>query len=66
VTHEHLSHVLAVRRSGITVALHMLEARGVIKSHRKLVEILNHAGLVREADGFYGPSEEAVPAPARS
>jgi CRP-like cAMP-binding protein len=30
VTHEHLSQVLAVRRSGITVALHMLEARRVI------------------------------------
>ena len=66
VTHEHLSQVLAVRRSGITVALHMLEARRAIKSHRKLVEILDHAGLLREADGFYGPSEEAAPALPRS
>ena len=39
-----------VRRSGITVALHMLEARQVIKSHRKLVEILDPTGLLREAD----------------
>jgi CRP-like cAMP-binding protein len=62
VTHEHLSQVLAVRRSGITVALHMLEARRVIRSHRKLVEILDHTGLLREADGFYGPSEEVGPA----
>ena len=57
VTHEHLSQVLAVRRSGITVALHMLEARRVIKSQRKVVEILDHAGLLREADGLYGPPE---------
>src|SRR5437879_2498990 len=60
------TQVLAVRRSGITVALHMLEARRAIKSHRKLVEILDHAGLLREADGFYGPSEEAAPALPRS
>jgi CRP-like cAMP-binding protein/CheY-like chemotaxis protein len=64
VTHEHLSQVLAVRRSGITVALHMLETRRVIKSYRKLVEILDHAGLVREADGHYGPSEESAIRPA--
>jgi len=57
VTHEHLSQVLAVRRSGITVALHVLEERRVIKSHRKLVEILDPTGLLREADGFYGPIE---------
>ncbi len=66
VTHEHLSQVLAVRRSGITVALHVLEERRVIKSHRKLVEILDRAGLLREAAGFYGPSEEVVPAMPRS
>jgi len=59
VTHEHLSQALAVRRSGITVALHMLEARHVIKSHRKLVEILDYAGLRREADDFIDASEEA-------
>ena len=64
VTHDHLSQVLAVRRSGITVALHMLETRRVIKSYRKLVEILDHAGLVREADGHYGPSEEFPIRPA--
>jgi CRP-like cAMP-binding protein len=66
VTHEHLSQVLAVRRSGITVALHMLEARRVIKSHRKLVEILDHGGLLREADGFYGLTEAVAPTTVQS
>src|SRR5258708_4202281 len=60
VPHDHVSQSLAVRRSGITVALHMLESRGVIKSHRKRVEILDQAGLLREAEGFYGPNDEVA------
>ena len=54
ITHEQLSRSLAVRRSGITVALHMLESRHLIRSQRKLVEILDHAGLVREIEGLHG------------
>jgi CRP-like cAMP-binding protein len=54
VTHEHLSRALAVRRSGITVALHMLESRRFIKSQRKLVEILDRAGLMHQVEGLHG------------
>ena len=49
LTHEGLARLLAVRRSGITVALHMLEARHVIRSRRNLVEILDYEGLARAA-----------------
>jgi len=47
LTHETLARLLAVRRSGITVALHMLESRHVIRSRRNLVEILDYEGLAR-------------------
>jgi len=49
LTHEALARLLAVRRSGITVALHMLEARHVIRSRRNLVEILDYEGLAHAA-----------------
>ena len=52
ITHEQLSRLLAVRRSGITVALHVLEGNGAIKSDRRLIEIVDRAGLQRAANGF--------------
>ena len=52
LTHEHLAQVLAVRRSGVTVALHTLEGIGAIKSYRQLVDIVDRAGLQRAANGF--------------
>jgi len=52
LTHEHLAQVLAVRRSGVTVALHTLEGIGAIKSHRQLVDIVDRVLLQRAANGF--------------
>jgi len=52
VTHEHLSQVLAVRRSGVTVALHELEEFGAIKAHRQLIKIADPERLRRAANGF--------------
>lgn len=49
LTHEALARLLAVRRSGITVALHMLESRRAIRSRRNLVEILDYEGLAHAA-----------------
>ena len=49
LTHDELARSLAVRRSGVTVALHMLEARNVIRVRRNLVEILDTGALAREA-----------------
>lgn len=58
VTHNVLAQALGVRRSGITVSLHMLESRGLVMSGRRRIEIVNRAGLMKAAGGFYG----AVPA----
>jgi CRP-like cAMP-binding protein len=52
ITHEQLSRLLAVRRSGITVALHVLEGSGAIKADRRMIEITDRAGLQRAANGF--------------
>lgn len=49
LTHDELAKGLAVRRSGVTVALHMLEARNVIRVRRNLIEIRDTDALVREA-----------------
>jgi hypothetical protein len=57
VTHEFLALLLGVRRPGVTVALHELEGKSLIKSTRGDVRILDRAGLRLAASGFYGISE---------
>ncbi len=58
ITHDGLSRILAVRRSGVTVALHMLESRRVIRARRNRVEILDYGALMREAgDVCWWPDE---------
>jgi CRP-like cAMP-binding protein len=57
ITHEFLALLLGVRRPGVTVALHALEGRGVIKSSRNLVKILDRGRLQQVAKGFYGVPE---------
>jgi CRP-like cAMP-binding protein len=49
VTHDALSKMLGVRRSGITVALHMLESRRAIRARRNFIEIVDLQALIREA-----------------
>ncbi|MBI3196443.1 MAG: Crp/Fnr family transcriptional regulator [Rhodospirillales bacterium] len=57
ITHEFLALLLGVRRQGVTVALHDLEGRGLIRSTRSLVRILDRLGLQQAANGFYGAPE---------
>ncbi len=57
LTHEFLSIMLGVRRAGVTVALHMLEGRGVIKATRGRIRVLDRAGLEATAHGLYGVPE---------
>ena len=57
VTHEFLSLLLGVRRPGVTVALHELEGRALIKSTRTRIQLLHRAGLVESANGYYGIPE---------
>ena len=58
LTHGFLSLMLAVRRSGVTTALHILEGDRLIKSDRALITILNRDGLVARARGCYGIPEK--------
>jgi CRP-like cAMP-binding protein len=57
VTHEYIAILLGVRRAGITMALHRLEGDHLIKSDRRQITVLDRAGLVRLAKGFYGAPE---------
>ena len=57
VTHEFLSILLGVRRPAVTVALHELEGKRLIRSNRNKIQILDRDGLKRAANGFYGIPE---------
>jgi CRP-like cAMP-binding protein len=70
VTHQELARVLGVRRSGVTVALHVLEGERLIRSKRGRVEVLDSAGLMafgQTAAGHSEPSSERTGmAPSRA
>jgi CRP-like cAMP-binding protein len=57
LTHEFLSLMLGVRRAGVTVALHLLEQRGIIQLARKQIVILDREGLKKGANGTYHEPE---------
>lgn len=57
ITHEFLSIMLGVRRPGVTVALNLLERRGLIKSHRGVTTIVDRKGLRQASNGAYGVPE---------
>ena len=56
-THEILALLLGGRRAGVTVALHELEGRGLIRSLRGRIRIVDRLGLQLAASGFYGIPE---------
>jgi CRP-like cAMP-binding protein len=57
ITHEFLGMMLAVRRSGVTVALHALEGASAIKSRRGLVTVTDRERLLEIAGESYGGAE---------
>jgi len=57
ITHEFISVMLGVRRSGVTVAVQVLEGRGLIRASRGSITILNRDGLRAAANGAYGFAE---------
>jgi Crp-like helix-turn-helix protein len=57
ITHEFLSVMLGVRRSGVTVALNLLESTALISIHRGITTIVDRRGLRAAANGAYGVSE---------
>lgn len=57
VTHEFLSVMLGVHRSGVTLALQNLEGSGRIRAKRGRIQILSRDRLIDVADGSYGTTE---------
>ena len=57
ITHEFLSIMLGVRRPGVTVAIQVLEGKGLIRASRAKIVIRDREGLIKLADGSYGAPE---------
>ncbi len=55
--HDFFSHMLAVRRAGVTEALKALKADGCIAQTRGVITIVNRPKLIHLASGTYGPPE---------
>jgi CRP-like cAMP-binding protein len=55
--HEFLALMLAVRRPGVTVAVHSLEKQGLIQAGRGLITVIDRKGLEEIANGSYGVPE---------
>ncbi|MBU1314790.1 MAG: Crp/Fnr family transcriptional regulator [Alphaproteobacteria bacterium] len=58
LTHEFLSLMLGVRRSGVTNEIHILEGVGAIRATRGNIRILNRQKLEEIAGGSYGTPEQ--------
>ncbi|MSU91570.1 helix-turn-helix domain-containing protein [Rhodobacteraceae bacterium 2CG4] len=56
-THEFLSIMLGVRRAGVTIGIHILEGKGMIRATRGRIQILDREGLEAEAEQIYGVPE---------
>jgi hypothetical protein len=65
LAHEFLALMLRTRLPGVTVALQLLENRTLICLKGSLIEILDRAGLIAIANGFYGFPEAGKKAPLR-
>lgn len=57
ITHEFLSIMLGVQRSGVTLAMHNLEGAGYIRARRGRIEVLDRDRLREAANGSYGTTE---------
>ena len=57
LTHEILSHMLGVRRAGVSIAIQEFVRKGVLASARGRVEIRDRQALAGYANGFYGIPE---------
>ena len=57
LTHDFLALMLGVRRAGVTMATHELEAQGMIRATRGRIRVVDREGLTEVADGCYGVPE---------
>jgi len=57
LTHEFLATMLGVRRPGVTVAVRLLENRGLIQARRGGIFVVDREGLKEACNGAYGTAE---------
>ena len=57
LTHEFLSIMLAVRRPSVTIALHVLEGQGLVRTRPGLITVTDRRGLEAFAGDTYGRPE---------
>jgi CRP-like cAMP-binding protein len=57
IVHEFIASMLAVRRSGVTTAIHILEGAGAIRASRGTIVIRDRDKLIEIANGSYGVPE---------
>jgi CRP-like cAMP-binding protein len=57
LVHEFIAIMLAVRRSGVTTAMHVLEGKHAIRAVRGRIQLRNREVLVDMAAGSYGIAE---------
>lgn len=57
ITHEFISVMLGVRRTGVTLAIQLLEGNSLIRASRGSITIVDRPGLVAKANGAYGFAE---------
>ena len=53
LTHKLLGIMLGVHRPAVTVAVHALERKGLIKAGRRVITVLDRKGLVKFSKGAY-------------
>ncbi len=58
ITHEFISVMLGVRRSGVTLAIQILEGKHFIRASRGSITIIDRNGLIETANGSYGFAEQ--------
>ena len=58
LTHEFLSVMLGVQRSGVTLALQALERGGLISTRRSKITIIDRKRMEKNANGAYTPSHK--------
>jgi CRP-like cAMP-binding protein len=57
LTHEFISIMLGTRRPGVTEAMRSLAHRGLIKTARGLITLIDRVGLEKHAGKYYGVPE---------
>lgn len=53
ISHQALGHMLGVRRAGVTVAIHALEAQGAVQNTHSHIRIVHRETLLKESCACY-------------